>query len=373
MSDTPIEWAHAPGFDGETWNPTLGCDKISPGCKSCYAIRSVNRMAGNPNPKIALANAGLVVMTGAGLNWTGKVNAIEERLEVPIRKRKPTCYFVNSLSDLFHDNIPDLFIAQTWATMAVCPRHRFMVLTKRPERMLRLLKSEEFLEDVAMFISVLVDENCDPNERRSEDMRADAPDVMGEDWPLKNIWLGVSVENQATADERIPLLTVTPAAVRFISYEPALGPVDFLYPQTLYPKGPPMCCSGLPNQCGCLGKPTEPPLIYGVHQLIAGGESGPNARPAHPDWFRQARDQCQEAEVKYFFKQWGAFAPWDQTMKPMTDPGRRYVWFDGKTLTLRDDNGGLDFRGSAIMQKVGKKAAGAMLDGREWREFPDGH
>lgn len=376
MSDTKIEWAHPPGYDGETWNPTLGCSKISPGCKGCYAIRSVRRMSGNPNAKIAAANAGLVVMTGAGLNWTGKVNTLKDRLSIPLKKKRPTAYFVNSLSDLFHEEITDEFIDQVFAMMALCPQHRFLILTKRPARMLTYLSYERRPHVLRDAIYRWHASQACSGFRLSNSLK-EHPLAVAQElsnrlnsplWPLRNVWLGVSVENQATADERIPLLLQAPAAKKFISYEPALGPIDFWYPESLYPGGPKTCCDG--RECGCMGKPIDPPLIYGIDQIIIGGESGPDARPMHPGWVTSTRDQCLAANVAFFFKQWGAYVPWGLAQKPVLDRGRRYVFFDGKCLKFDDTNGGLDKRDSAIMQHVGKKQAGAMLEGREWREFP---
>jgi protein gp37 len=229
---------------------------------------------------------------------------------------------------LFHDGIDDLFIAQIFATMAVCPRHRFMILTKRHERMAKLVASEEFLEEVAMYISVLVEENCDPNQRRSDDMRATAPYVKGEeDWPLRNVWLGVSVENQETANARVPLLLSTPAHRRFVSYEPALGPVDW-------------------KRVGGPGEANHPAnlqdgnaLFIGdvggidfcwtprkmVHQIIVGGESGPGARRFNVKWARDTIQQCLEGQVACFVKQLG------------TDP---IFDADEAQLVLRDKKGG---------------------------------
>ncbi|HEU5023130.1 MAG TPA: DUF5131 family protein [Bryobacteraceae bacterium] len=185
MSFTPIEWTHPPGFEGETWNPTLGCSKRSPGCKHCYAIRSVWRMAHHPNAKIAAANAGLVVLdSGGALNWSGRVNAIEERLEIPLRRHRPTCWFVNSLSDLFHPQVPAEFIFRVFDVMRACPWHRFIILTKHAGRMYELLVDSE---------------------------------------PIPGVCLGVSAENQKWWDVRVPFLRATPAWRRVVSCEPLLG------------------------------------------------------------------------------------------------------------------------------------------------------
>ncbi len=284
-----IEWTEA------TWNPMLGCSKISPGCRGCYAINHVHRMTGNPNAKIAAANAGLTVIQGGHPNWTGKVRLIESRLEIPLRNRKPTMYFVNSLSDMFHEDVADHEIGRVFGTMQFCRWHTFQVLTKRAERMERWHES-----------------NPPHTSERFEF--------------LSNVWLGVSVESRAYLS-RIDNLRRTPAAVRFLSIEPLLedlGQIDFT----------------------------------GIHWVIVGGESGPNARPMHPDWARNIREQCIAARVPFFFKQWGAWA-WHQGGYA----GNRAM-SDAATFVNGE-------RFNAWMVPVGKKAAGRELDGRTWDEMPE--
>jgi protein gp37 len=255
------------------------------------------------------------------------------------------------MSDLFHDAIPDDFLDSAFTVMALCGQHRFQVLTKRPERMARyidrLSKSVKPLEEKA-------------RERGHTFMFAGHGLLL---WPLRNIWLGVSVEDQKTADERIPLLLQTPAAVRFISYEPALGPVD------LSSWLPLRCCNG--TDCGCMGLPINPPYL---NWTIAGGESGAHARPSHPDWFRKVRNDCQAAGVPLFFKQWGEWAIASSENgiigSLMPETGEYFTWIgiDGKTQN--PSSHGLS--GSIYsMAKIGKKRSGRLLDGREWREFPD--
>lgn len=267
MSETPIEWAHPPGFKGETWNPTLGCSKISPGCKKCYAIRSVRRMSGNPNAKIAAANAGLVVLTGAGLNWTGKINLIRERLNLPLKRKAPTCWFVNSLSDLFHEDIPDEFIDEVFAVMALCPQHRFMVLTKRAQRMFLYMTAGMSKMDARRRVQDVVD---------GYGHRAIA-DSLIDGWPLPNVWLGISCENQNTATDRAEFLRATPAAVRFVSQEPQIEAIDW-----------------------------TPEMLAGIHQVIQGGESGPDSRPFHLQWAIDTKAACYRSGVAWYMKQAGA-------------------------------------------------------------------
>jgi len=242
-----IQWTDA------TWNPVRGCTRVSEGCRNCYAERQTSRFPyGQP-----YAQNG---------KWTGRVELIEARLDQPLRWRKPRRVFVNSMSDLFHESLPDEAIDMVFAVMALAPRHTFQVLTKRPERMLALASNSGRLSRVAQVIAADFG-------RGEESMRLR--------WPIPNVWLGVSVEDQATADERIPLLFQTPAALRFVSYEPALGPVAF--------------------QPWLRGA-----LIPGVDWLIVGGESGPGARPFDVAWARSAVAQCKAAGVPVFVKQLGA-------------------------------------------------------------------
>ena len=255
MADTQIDWCD------KVWNPVTGCSKVSTGCKNCYAERMAKRLAGR---------------AGYPAENPFAVTLHPDRLNEPLRWRKPRRVFVCSMGDLFHADVPDGFIFRVWQTMAATPWHTYQVLTKRPERM-------------AEFTGVCA--------------------VMPP-FALPNVWLGVSVEDQATADERIPHLLRCPAAVRFVSYEPALGPVDFDgdgYAGPGWLRGwhteaehDPRCdgsCSA--GHCPVPVQTENEKLDW----IIAGGESGPHARPAHPDWFRSVRDQCKAAGVAFFMKQ----------------------------------------------------------------------
>ncbi|QPJ61681.1 MAG: phage Gp37/Gp68 family protein [Candidatus Nitronauta litoralis] len=299
MSNTKIEWAT------KVWNPVTGCTKVSDGCKYCYAERQWPRLAGN---KKTLYH---------GRNFTD-VECHEQLLQQPFKWKSPERIFVNSMSDLFHDAVPDNFIKKVLNVVDGNPRHTFIVLTKRPER------TQEFFANFYDF-------------------------RPGSDLTLrKNLWLGVSVEDQKTADERIPVLLETPAAKRIISYEPALGPVNF--EKFLVP----------PSPKGAEGASS-------LDWIIAGGESGPKARPSHPQWFRDVRDQCAKANVPFFFKQWGEWAPQDDWNK-----GRDDYWKITKhgavpryrSHLLNEKDGAVDF--------VGKKKAGHLLDGKEYFQFPEG-
>lgn len=297
MSDgSKIEWTDA------TWNVVIGCDKVSPGCDHCYAIRTAHRFQEHPNSAVAAAYAG----TEQGGDWTGRVNLVESRLDLPLRWKRPRRIFVNAQSDLFHDQVPDEFIARVWAVMASAPRHTFQVLTKRHGRMRSLLSSEEFRLAVQRRI---------PHAGASPYVAA-----YWKTWPLPNVWLGVSVEDQKRADLRIPALLDTPAAVRWISAEPLLGPVDII--------------NGLGDS-----------WLTGIDWIVAGGESGPGSRPMHPDWARSLRDQCEVAGVPFLFKQWGSHRP--SAVGSIVRGGVRFP-----------------------MVPASKTAAGRELDGRTWDEYP---
>lgn len=280
MSDhSAIEWTEA------TWNPVVGCDQVSPGCAHCYAKTQHDRR------HKAVTNGKRLPMQYAKPFET--VQLFPDRLEQPLHWRKPRRVFVNSLSDLFHEAVPDEFIDQVLAVMALTPRHTYQVLTKRPGRMRqyfdRLSFEPERIEDEATDIA----HSHIANTWALQEL-ADAAT-----WPLKNVWLGVSVENQHFADERIPMLLQTPAAVRFISAEPLLGPVDLA--------GDPDPCrtwlrSGLRAIRGLATDRWRPPLDW----VIVGGESGPGARPLDLAWARSIVQQCQAAGVPVFVKQLGA-------------------------------------------------------------------
>lgn len=326
MSDTSkIEWTDA------TWNPFLGCSKASPGCKGCYAIRQVHRMAHNPNPKMAAANAGLVTIDGK--NWTGKVRFIEDRLGIPAQWRRPKRIFVNSLSDLFHPTARFEDIHKVFAVMQVHDQHTYQILTKHPDNMLRFLiwlKEQREMEYAP---------GC--TDGRAAILRMPAP----------NILLGCSVENQNWALLRwAPMGTISAMGwATFVSYEPALGPVDWSRWEFL-------------------------------KWLISGGESGPGARLHHPDWHRDTRDFCVTHEIPYFFKQWGAYTPYLSEIKSEDDKTwNEFVNLDGTTgwaaISKADEVSVTNWcgdikEGMVCMERVGKKKAGRMLDGRQWSEFP---
>lgn len=292
MSDgTAIEWADA------TWNFLVGCDKVSAGCTNCYAIRSVARMSGNP--QFGQRYQGLVTVGQKPLNWTGKVAFIPEALTKPLGWKEPRRIFVNSLSDLFHPDVADERIDDAFAVMALARQHTFQVLTKRTERM------AAYFREAFQFTREDGGIGWHGRQERVFERMQDFTDPQNDDhfdkdgnfiwpgWPLPNVWLGTSVENQAAADERIPWLLRTPAAVRFLSCEPLLGPIAL-----------PLCQDGM--EC----RKSDWLLTHycpdnRIDWVITGGESGPRARPMHPDWARSLRDQCQAAGVAFFHKQNG--------------------------------------------------------------------
>lgn len=313
MSDkTGIEWTDA------TWNPVTGCTKVSPGCDHCYALTLAERFRGTP---------------GHYFEHGFDVQLRPAKLDQPLRWKKPRRIFVNSMSDLFHRDVDDTYIAQVFAVMALAPQHTFQVLTKRHGRMRSLLSGDLY--------DLMVRELGDPRWGWDE-----APVT----WPLPNVWLGVSVEDQQRADLRVPALLGTPAAVRFLSCEPLLGPIDLA---AAAPCGSPRACAE-GGRCGG--------GLLGLGWVIAGGESGRGARPMRPDWVRSLRDQCTTAGVPFLFKQWGGWIG-----ASIIDPAAERVTVDGTVVGRPLDAASV---GGVAMKRVGKKAAGRELDGRTWDEFP---
>jgi protein gp37 len=338
---TKIEWTD------ETWNPTTGCTKVSQGCKNCYAERLW--------PKVEAAER-----RREHFEWQKvtpraftEIRTHPLRLDAPLHWKKPRRVFVNSMSDLFHEDVHRDFVLRVFLVMARCPQHEFQILTKRPERMRTLIT--EWLPS-AMTL-------------------ADGPGLRAPTWPLPNVWLGVSVEDQSTADERIPLLLQTPAAVRFLSCEPLLGPIDLdkYIGEGYCPKREDNthCVHWWDGEgepcCGCK-------QIGPIDWVIAGGESGPKARPSHPDWFRSLRDQCAAAGVPFFFKQWGEWGPCETETHP--DERGLEVWPLEESV-LDAQAGSFDRRFKVIEEhsmqfgRFGKKLNGRTLDGREHNAYPD--
>lgn len=221
-----IEWTDA------TWNPVTGCLMVSPGCTNCYAMRMAARLQAMDHPSYR----GVTRKSGARQVWTGRLHLVESALDIPLRWRQPRRVFVNSMSDLFQDGVPAAYIERVWKVMERADWHSFQILTKRPDNMLRVI--------------------------------ADAKLPL-----LANVWLGTSVES-AEHVERIETLRAVPAAIRFVSFEPLLGPV---------------------------GRPS----LKKIHWAIVGGESGPNARPMEAEWVATIQENCARHRTAFFFKQWG--------------------------------------------------------------------
>jgi protein gp37 len=291
VGQTSIEWTE------QTWNPVTGCSKVSPGCAHCYAEAVAERF---------WAKRYLPVLRARDWNvqpprdiFTPReftdVQCHPERLDEPLRWRKPRRVFVNSMSDLFHEAVPDRFIAAVFGVMAAAPQHTYQVLTKRPARMrawfdwIAPQDPEPWTE--AHWQALALDESGVIHQRSGGD--------SNRPWPLPNVWVGVSVENQHFAGERIPLLLETPAAMRFVSYEPALGAVNFR--QIDIGDG---LIDALGGTIGVEGRGRA--ACERLDWLIVGGESGTKARPCKVEWVRSAVRQCREAGVACFVKQLGA-------------------------------------------------------------------
>ncbi len=315
---------------------------MSEGCRNCYA-EAINLRLGT----------GLRFKPGHRKDI--QLFLDERTLDAPLRWKKPRMVFVCSMTDLFADFVPDEWIDRMFATMALCPRHTFQVLTKRPQRMLEYVGTPDVYSRVGTACA--------------EMWRAP---LTEEQWPLPNVWLGVSVEDQAAANARVPHLLATPAAIRFLSCEPLLGPIDLtglgvpthVHHHPHNDQSTPEKRAALAAIVHAAAKQMGPALDW----VICGGESGPDARPMHPDWARSLRDQCAVAGVAFFFKQWGEWFPRDQ-------------WEHNPTLVLPDDCDayhnnertrvfGDGLNGFVPCHRVGKSRAGRLLDGCEWNEMP---
>lgn len=244
MAETQIEWTDA------TWNPVAGCTVVSAGCTHCYAMEMARRLEAMRVSKYE----GLTRKSGGRTVWKGIVREDPDSLTIPLRWRKPRKIFVNSMSDLFHEQVSDAFILEVWQVMRDTPHHHYQILTKRPERMARVVS--ELIDDV-----------------------------------LPNVWLGTSVEDSEVV-HRIEHLRAVPAAIRFISFEPLIGPVGDVD-------------------------------LTDIHWAIVGGESGRNARPIREEWIDEIHDQCALFETAFFFKQWGTWGE-DNKRRSKKANGREY-------------------------------------------------
>jgi protein gp37 len=387
-----IEWTE------KTWNPIVGCTVVSPGCTNCYAMKMAGRleaMGGAPQ------YSGTTQKTRGGAVWTGKMTLSEKALLEPLKRKKPTTYFVNSMGDLFHEGASDEWIDRVFAVMALCPQHTFQVLTKRSRRMRAYVVSAERrvmgeVCDTGIGMNVAFSAIPEHDEKA---VSFGVPVVRLHEWPIRNVWLGVSAEDQTRADERIPDLLATPAAKRFVSAEPLLGPIDFdaawhgesaLYSECWGDCA--WCEKGRTPLHNC-HKGIQSDVDYdrarsGLDWVIVGGESGHNARAMHPAWAQSIRDQCAATDVPFFFKQWGEWksigqmdesecAPLYKSNRIAKEHEDQDVINDlcgmtctKETLCLQLDGKHTDPNkigswGHGAMQafKIGKKAAGRALDG----------
>lgn len=366
MSDgSDIEWLKGPnGERPASHNVVVGCTYRSRGCLNCYALRQARMREFNPNPKVAAAFAGTTVHPeGGDLAWSGQVNLLPERLEMPLHWDLPRFIFVNSMGEMFDDSVPEEFIAEEFAIIGLTPSHTYMLLTKCHARMRAVLTSERFRK---LYTTAY--------RRRARQLGASSPKwrdrlrgrMMNAPWPLMNLRLGVSAEDQETAERRIPALLAcrTVAGVLWVSAEPLVGRIDL---------------RNLKIRNGALidalhGDVKDPRdgVIYAaapgaLDWVVAGGESGPGSTPMHPAWARSLRDQCQQTQTAFFFKQRGSWT-WNLG-GPLRyrEPGL-YVHEDGR---IADEATALADGGSWTgAWRVGKHAAGRQLDGREWNEHP---
>jgi protein gp37 len=322
MADkTGIEWTDA------TWNPIRGCSMARGselgGCLNCYAARVAVRYSGAGMPYDGLAR-----MTDNGPRWTGKVQVLDDdHLTQPLRWKKPRRIFVNSMSDLFHESLTFDAIDRIVAVMAAAKQHTFQVLTKRADRM------AEYLTHPSRRTSVLY---------AGKALDLGNPATSSSWWPLPNVWWGVSAEDQKTLDDRMPFVirALPDIAVAWLSAEPLLGPMDL--------------AKWLPHTRET--SQTSEHFYPGLHWVVAGGESGPDARPMHPAWPTHLALQCTVAGVPFLFKQWGEWTPDDNGTKVhRVVPTHHRNVID--TLAVR-------------MFRAGKKAAGRLLNGREWNDYP---
>ena len=337
---TKIEWTRgADGSAGATWTPIRArnlktgkvgwyCEHATTGCVNCYA-EGINKRLGTGLP------------FKPGHRQDVEIFIDDKMLTAPLHWKRPRMIFVCSMTDLFGDFVTDEQIDKVFAVMALCPQHTFQVLTKRAARMrdylTAALKGQRPIASAAIELRGSIIGGI-------QALSAWFDHDHDNPTPMANVWCGVSCERREEADERIPFLLQTPAAVRFISAEPLLGPIDLM--THAEPDG------GIRNFLD--GRRWEPgqdrqePSLPHLDWVIAGGESGPKARPTDPEWVRSLRDQCQAADIAYFFKQWGQWHA----------DALRFTTTDGKCPPPN--------------MKIGKKAAGRLLDGREWNEMPRG-
>lgn len=332
MSKTSIEWTQ------QTWNPIVGCSIVSPGCTNCYAMAMASRIEAMGNqPRYD----GTTRKVNGNAVWTGKLaQAPEATLLAPLRRKIPTTYFVNSMGDLFHEDCPDEWIDRVFAVMALCPQHTFQVLTKRAARMREYMADPERKRIIALNAMPISCSLAADGGHKSRIKLDHFSACFAGSAPFPNVWLGISAERQQEWDDRKEYLSNTPATVRFASFEPLLG-------QIIEPR----------------------PISDFIQWAIVGGESGHGSRPMHPEWARSLRDQCHAAGVKFFFKQWGGWAP---STSEAARGNPRSGWMPlkskiGRRVVVEEL---YPEAGAAFVEHLGKKTAGRLLDGVEHNGMP---
>ncbi|MEW6775369.1 MAG: DUF5131 family protein [Bdellovibrionota bacterium] len=360
-----IEWLVGDdGQEGTSWNLTVGCQKTGKGCDNCYAIPFAHRLAASPNPAVAEIYKGLTRKSskGYGLEWTGLVKTVPERLEEPLHWKKPRKVFVDSMSDLFHKDVPFEFIDKALAVMALCQRHTFIILTKRPDRMREYFSG--FWQDNP--------KEKEPNAQRWDDARRWLRDLLRtvnpqeservgiamayQKFPIPNVWCLFSAWDQESFEKGYVELAHTPAAVRGVSLEPLLGPVDLVNCQGEDHHFNPLTGEAWDDENGDL---TDDLKYARLDWVIVGGESGGKARPSDLLHILQIRDDCGRSGTPFFFKQWGKYRPCQGHEGPGYSRFCESYYSDGMTYLSKG------------MWAAGKKEAGRVLDGRTWDGFPE--
>lgn len=339
----PIGWLNMPGYKPETWNPIVGCTKASPACNDCFAERMANRLSGMP--KTAYYKE--VITDG---KWNGRTVLAESQLTKPLQWKSPRMVFTVDMGDLFHESVPFVWIDAVFSIMSDNDKHIYVLLTKRPERIVEYYSYKKKING-------------------------------GIPWKAKdNVWIGVTAENQKKADQRVSTLLTIPAKKRFVSIEPMLGPIDLTIIKYKV-RNTQFITDTLD------GTTFRKHDTNKLDWVICGGESGPKARPMHPDWVRSVRDQCASANVPFFFKQWGEWQSYwfnmtskevcfkmyssylQFTQKDWVNKGDACISLDGKLCKTGGDMQQAQYP-VAIMQRLGRKNTGNMIDGVRHQNWP---